>query len=38
MRWSPHIITMHWMLPNIPPSGKRVEVTLPMAVQFDGAK
>jgi carboxymethylenebutenolidase len=33
-----HTITMDWMLPGIPPTGKRVEVALVVVVQFDGDK
>ena len=33
-----HTITMDWMLPGIPPTGKRVEVTLVVVVQFEGDK
>jgi carboxymethylenebutenolidase len=29
---------MDWMLPGIPPTGKRVEVALVVVVQFDGDK
>ena len=31
-----HTITMDWMLPGIPPTGKRVEVALVVVAQFDG--
>ena len=31
-----HTISMAWMLPGIPPTGKRVEVALVVVVQFDG--
>lgn len=31
-----HTIPMDWMLPGIPPTGKRVEVALVVVVQFDG--
>jgi carboxymethylenebutenolidase len=31
-------IPMDWMLPGIPPTGKRVEVALVVVVQFDGDK
>src|SRR5262249_11283034 len=31
-------IRMEWMLPGIPPTGKRVEVALLVVVQFDGDK
>jgi carboxymethylenebutenolidase len=33
-----HTIPMDWMLPGIPPTGKRVEVGLVVIVQFDGDK
>jgi carboxymethylenebutenolidase len=33
-----HTITMDWMLPGIPPTGKRVEVVLVVIVQFEGEK
>ena len=33
-----HTIWMDWMLPGIPPTGKRVEVGLVVVVQFDGDK
>jgi carboxymethylenebutenolidase len=33
-----HTIPMVWMLPGIPPTGKRVEVALVVIVQFDGDK
>jgi carboxymethylenebutenolidase len=33
-----HSIPMDWMLPGIPPTGKRVEVALLVVVQFDGDK
>src|SRR5262245_16706945 len=33
-----HTIAMEWMLPGIPPTGKRVEVALLVVVQFDGDK
>jgi len=33
-----HTISMDWMLPGIPPTGKRVEVALVVVVQFDGDK
>jgi carboxymethylenebutenolidase len=33
-----HTIPMEWMLPGIPPTGKRVEVALVVVVQFDGDK
>lgn len=33
-----HTITMDWMLPGIPPTGKRVEVGLVVVVQFEGDK
>jgi len=33
-----HTIPMEWMLPGIPPTGKRVEVVLLVVVQFDGDK
>jgi len=33
-----HAIPMDWMLPGIPPTGKRVEVALVVVVQFDGDK
>lgn len=32
-----HTIPMDWMLPGVPPTAKRVEVTL-VVVQFDGDK
>ena len=31
-----HTIPMDWMLPGIPPTGKRVEIALLVVVQFDG--
>jgi carboxymethylenebutenolidase len=31
-----HTIQMDWMLPGIPPTGKRVEIALLVVVQFDG--
>ena len=31
-----HTIPMDWMLPGIPPTGKRVEVAMLVVVQFDG--
>ncbi len=31
-------IPMDWMLPGIPPTGKRVEVAVVVVVQFDGDK
>jgi carboxymethylenebutenolidase len=31
-----HTIPMDWMLPGIPPTGKRVEVAFVVVVQFDG--
>lgn len=31
-----HTIPMAWILPGIPPTGKRVEVALVVIVQFDG--
>jgi carboxymethylenebutenolidase len=33
-----HTIPMNFMLPGIPPTGKRVEVALVVVVQFDGDK
>jgi carboxymethylenebutenolidase len=33
-----HTISMDWMLPGVPPTGKRVEVALVVVVQFDGNK
>jgi carboxymethylenebutenolidase len=33
-----HTIPMDWMLPGVPPTGKRVEVALVVVVQFDGDK
>ena len=33
-----HTISMDWMLPGIPPTGKRVEVVLVIVVQFEGDK
>jgi carboxymethylenebutenolidase len=33
-----HTIPMDWMLPGIPPTGKRVEIALVVVVQFDGDK
>jgi carboxymethylenebutenolidase len=33
-----HTIPMDWMLPGIPPTGKRVEVAMLVVVQFDGDK
>ena len=33
-----HTIPMDWMVPGIPPTGKRVEVALVVVVQFDGNK
>src|SRR5215471_2112418 len=33
-----HTIPMEWMLPGIPPTGKRVEVALVVVVQFEGNK
>jgi carboxymethylenebutenolidase len=33
-----HTIPMDWMLPGIPPTGKRVEVGLVVVVQFDRDK
>jgi carboxymethylenebutenolidase len=33
-----HTIPMDWMLPGIPPTGKRVEIGLVVVVQFDGDK
>jgi carboxymethylenebutenolidase len=29
---------MDWMLPGIPPTGKRVEIPMVVVVQFDGDK
>ena len=31
-----HSISMDWMLPGIPPTGKRVEVAIVVVVQFEG--
>jgi carboxymethylenebutenolidase len=31
-----HTIPMDWMLPGIPPTGKRIEIALVVVVQFDG--
>jgi len=31
-----HTIQMDWMLPDIPPTGKRVEIALLVVAQFDG--
>jgi carboxymethylenebutenolidase len=33
-----HTISMDWMLPGIPPTGKRVEIGLVVVVQFEGEK
>jgi carboxymethylenebutenolidase len=33
-----HTITMDWILPGIPPTGKRVEIALVAVVQFEGDK
>ena len=33
-----HTIRMDWMLPGIPPTGKKVEVAFVVVVQFDGNK
>jgi len=33
-----HTIPMDWMLPGIPPTGKRVEAAMLVVVQFDGDK
>jgi len=33
-----HTIQMDWMLPSIPPTGKRVELGLVVVVQFEGDK
>ena len=33
-----HTIPMHWMLPGIQPTGKRVEIGIVVVVQFDGDK
>jgi carboxymethylenebutenolidase len=33
-----HTISMDWMLPGIPPTGKRVETAMVVVVQFDGDK
>jgi len=33
-----HTISMDWMLPGIPPTGKRVEVAFVVVVQFDADK
>jgi carboxymethylenebutenolidase len=33
-----HTIPMAWMLPGIPPTGKRVEIAMLIVVQFDGDK
>jgi len=33
-----HSIPMDWLVPGVPPTGKRVEVALVVVVQFDGDK
>jgi carboxymethylenebutenolidase len=33
-----HTISMDWILPGIPPTGKRVEIALVVVVQFEGDK
>src|SRR5262249_31263721 len=33
-----HTIPMDWMLPDIPPTGRRVEIGLVVVVQFEGDK
>jgi len=33
-----HTIPMDWMLPGIPPTGKRVEIAMLVVVQFEGDK
>jgi carboxymethylenebutenolidase len=33
-----HTIPMDWILPGIPPTGKRVEIAMLVVVQFDGDK
>src|SRR6266853_823273 len=33
-----HTIPMDWMLPGVPPTGKRVEVAMLIVVQFEGDK
>ncbi|APR75754.1 Dienelactone hydrolase family protein [Minicystis rosea] len=33
-----HTIAMDWMLPGVPPTGKRVEMALVVIVQFEGDK
>jgi carboxymethylenebutenolidase len=33
-----HTIPMDWMLPGIPPTGKRVEIAMLVVVQFEGNK
>jgi carboxymethylenebutenolidase len=33
-----HTTAMDWMVPGIPPTGKRVEIALVVVVQFDGDK
>ena len=33
-----HTISMDWMLPGIPPTGKRVEIAMVVVVEFDGDK
>jgi carboxymethylenebutenolidase len=33
-----HTITMDWMLPGVPPTGKRVEMALVVIVRFEGDK
>src|SRR6516162_3586500 len=33
-----HSIRMDWLLPSIPPTGKRVELPLVAIIQFDGGK
>src|SRR5262249_31380933 len=34
----PHSIPLNWLLPSIPPTGKRVELPLVVIVQFEGDK
>jgi carboxymethylenebutenolidase len=33
-----HTVPMIWMLPGVPPTGKRVELALVVVVQLDGKK
>jgi carboxymethylenebutenolidase len=33
-----HTTVIDWMLPNIPPTGKRVEIAVAVIVKFDGGK